>query len=364
MARPNSGPRLKPDGKTGIYYIVWSEKRRTKRLSTGTANLLEAQRVLAGFLLEQQNADERASRWTVGMVIDYYDQNHVEEDVVAEKRQRRALEKVRAILGEDTFIDELASDAFTKYRTKRRAQKWREKPISDATIRRELNPFAAACNFCVRNRKIENRHVPVIDLPAHSPSRDRWLTRDEAQHLLKTAQAGRERLTPMYRLIAIALATAKRRRAIETLKWFQVDLKNRVIDFRPKDRAETKKRRGTAQISDWLLPILERAYREKRNEYVLDVPGVRTILFREIADKAGMPDVTAHTLRHTWGTWAAQGGMPMWAIAGVMECSIETATRNYLHHSPEHLRAMVNSVSPELEAVTSIGHIAGHKGGV
>lgn len=361
MPRPNTGARLKPDPKTGILYITWSENRRTKRVSTGTRDLPEAQKILAGFLLEQDAEKQRESRWTVRMVIDYYDTNHVEEDVVAQKRQRRALDKVREILGEETYIDELGSDAFVKYRTKRRTQKWRDKPITDATIRRELNPFAAACNFAVRNRKIENRHVPVIDMPGPAPSKDRWLTRDEAQHLLRTAQAGRERLTPMYRLIAIALATAKRRRAIETLKWFQVDLKNRVIDFRPKDRAETKKRRGTSQISDWLLPILERAYREKKNEYVLDVPGIRTILFREIADKAGMSDVTAHTLRHTWGTWAAQEGMSMWEIAGVMECTVATAERNYLHHSPDHLRAAVNRVSPE---VAKLGHIAGHNGGV
>jgi integrase len=360
MARPNNGPRLKADPKTGIFYIVWSEARRTKRVSTGTANLLEAQKVFAGYLMERQQADERFARWTVGMVIDYYDTNHIAEDVVAKKRQRRALDRVRAVLGEDAFIDGLASDAFTRYRIQRRQDENSQgKPISDGTIRRELNSFAAACNFAVRNRKIDNRRVPVITLPDHAPSRERWLTKDEAQALLQTAQGERERLTPIYRLVAIALATAKRRRAIEALKWFQVDLKNRVIDFRSKDAAETKKRKGTSQISDWLLPILERAYREKRSEYVLDVPGVRTMLFREVADLAGMPDVTAHTLRHTWGTWAAQGGMSMWHIAGVMECSVATAEKNYLHHSPENLRAAVNRVSPE----ESLGRIVGHNGG-
>lgn len=348
MSRPNNGPRLKLN-RSGIYEIAWSENRRTRTVSTRTANLQEAQKALAGFLMEMQAEAERGARMTVGAVIDYYDTNHIEEKVTDKKRQRKALSHIRSIIGEDRYMDELASDDFTKYRqTRRKSKGAKGGPTNDATIRRELVTFIAAANFSVRNRKIENRHVPVIDLPEHNEGRDRYLTREEAQKLLKVAQNDAERLTPLYRLVAIGLSTAKRRRAIETLKWFQVDLKSRVIDFRRPGEPETKKRRGLAPISDWLLPILERAYREKRSEYVLDAPSVLIRNLAKAAKKAKLEAVTAHTLRHTWGTWAAQGGMSMWNIAGVMGCTVATATRNYLHHSPEHLRTAANSVSPEV----------------
>lgn len=355
MSRPNNGARLRPN-QFGIYYIAWTEEGRSHRASTRTANLQEAQKILAGFLLEQQTAAERGTRWTVGQVIDYYDTNHVEEKIVDKERTRRALGFVRAELGEDRFMDELASDDFTKYRTaRRRLKSSKGLPIKDATIRKEISAFLTAANFCVKNRKLPAGHVPVIELPDHSEPRDRWLTREEAQRLLKAADkapglAGRAsgRLTPVYRLIAIALSTAKRRRAIETLKWFQVDLKNRMIDFRRPGERETSKRRGRSPISSWLLPVLERAYREKKNEFVLDSPDEINGQFKRVAARAGLKDVTAHTLRHTWGTWAAQGGMSMWGIAGVMSCTVQTATNNYLHHSPEHLRSIADSVSPEL----------------
>lgn len=361
MGRPNNGPRLRKEGKDGNYVIAWSENRRTKRVSTGTANLLEAQKVLAGFLVEQQRVSEMGARWTVGMVIDYYDENHAETDVVDKKRQRRALARIRASLGDDTFMDELASDDFTKYRAARkRAKGQKGKPINDATIRRELNSFLAAANFCVRNRKIENRHVPVVDLPDHNAGRDRWLTQEEFQTLHKAAQPeGANRLTPVYRFFALAVGTYRRRHAIETLKWFQVDFRSGIIDFRRPGEAETAKKRGIAAIPDWLMPILKRAYDEKISEYVLDDPYSLTRDIRAVCDAAGFPDVTAHTLRHTGGTWAAQGGASMWEIAGAMGCTIATAERNYLHHSPKHLRDVVNRVA----VVINMPEAAGTKSG-
>lgn len=346
MSRPNHGARLHPYG-AGIYYICWSENNRSYRASTGTANLPEAQKILAGFLLEKQKIAEGGIRWTVKQVLDYYDTNHIEEEVADKKRQRKALSYIRDIIGEDRFMDGLAGDDFTDYRQKRRKAKVRGRHTNNSTIRRELVTFLAAANFAVRNRKIENRAVPMIDLPDHNQAKDRFLERSEAQELMAGAQpADASRLTRVYRFIAIGLSAPKRRNAIETLKWFQVDLKNRVIDFRRAGEPETKKRRGICPISDWLLPILQRAFREKTSEYVLDTPFAITREFRATADEAGFKDVTPHTLRHTWGTWAAQGGASMWQIAGMMGCTVATAERNYLHHSPAHLRGVADKVSP------------------
>lgn len=348
MSRPNNGAKLKPLAK-GVYYIVWTENGRSHRASTRTANLQEAQKILAGFLLEQQSAEEKGARMTVAEVIDYYDKNHIEDRVADKKRHRKALKYVETIIGADKYMDTLASDDFTAYRAKRKKAKGAKgQPINDATIRRELVCFIAAANFAVRNRKIENRHVPQIALPGHNASKDRFLDRAESQELLKKAQPPElNRLSRVYRFCAIALSTARRRNAIETLMWTKVDLKNRLIDFRKPGEPETKKRRGVAPISNWLLPILQRAYDEKTSLYVLDRPGSITKEFKAARKAAKMPDVTPHTLRHTWGTWAAQGGASMWAIAGVIGCTVATATKNYLHHSPAHLRSIADAVSPE-----------------
>jgi integrase len=52
--------------------------------------------------------------------------------------------------------------------------------------------------------------------------------------------------------------------------------------------------------------------------------------------------VTPHTLRHTWATLAARAGFSMYQIAGVLGDTVSTVERNYLKHSPDHLRDAVN----------------------
>lgn len=348
MPRASVGPVLRPD-RLGIYYIHWSEKGRSKRASTRTGNLQEAQKVLAGFLLEQSKQDE--GELSLSDVFAFYTENHIDKKVVASDRQKRALAEVEAFIGGDRLVSSLSVEDFHRYaeaRMKTPSKKGggkRGKTIDRATVRRELGPVIAAFNFAVRNKKLDSRSTPVISLPDGNPSKERWMTRDEAAALMAAMPddaAGR--LGRIYRFAAIALGTGRRRDAIEKLSWFQVDLKNRVIDFRKPGQNETAKRRGRSPISDWLFPILERAFREKVSEYVLDHTSPAYDSFIRAAARAGMHDISPHTCRHTWGTWAAQAGESMWNIAAVMNCTVQTATNNYLHHSPEHLRDVANRV--------------------
>lgn len=46
---------------------------------------------------------------------------------------------------------------------------------------------------------------------------------------------------------------------------------------------------------------------------------------------------TPNTLRHTAGTWMAQGGVDLWKIAGWLGHSIERTTELYAHHHPDYL---------------------------
>jgi integrase len=66
--------------------------------------------------------------------------------------------------------------------------------------------------------------------------------------------------------------------------------------------------------------------------------------FAAACRRAGIADVTRHTLRHTCGTWLAQRGVPLHQIAGWLGHSNERTTELYAHHHPDHfaeaMRAM------------------------
>ena len=57
MARRNQGPRLRWLDKRGCFYIVWTERGRSRERSTGTADGKQAQIALAEFI---QQRDRRS----------------------------------------------------------------------------------------------------------------------------------------------------------------------------------------------------------------------------------------------------------------------------------------------------------------
>jgi integrase len=53
--------------------------------------------------------------------------------------------------------------------------------------------------------------------------------------------------------------------------------------------------------------------------------------FNSAAARAGIPDCTSNTLRHTAGTWMAQRGVPFFEIAGYLGHSVSRTSELYAH---------------------------------
>ena len=129
---------------------------------------------------------------------------------------------------------------------------------SVSTVRRELAVLGAAINWAFKNGRI-TRTVQVTKPPKPDP-KERWVTRDEAARLLRAAKTDRSRLyLPLF--ILLGLYTGRRSEALLSLRWSQVDLKARTIDFEIPGRQRTNKRRGKVPIPPRLLPHLTRARR-------------------------------------------------------------------------------------------------------
>ncbi len=265
---------------------------------------------------------------TTNHCLTTYRRRHVEKEVVDKERIDYCLRPLRKFLGRRT-AEKLSIMDCRYYRRRRQAQ-----GVSDATIRRELSCLSAALRFCYHEQVIGQ--LPELELPPSPPPKDRFLTREQADQLI--AAAG-----PRARLfIQIALGTGGRPEAIDGLTWPQVDLDRRFIDFNGPDRAQTDKRRPKVPIADWLYPILAEEQRRAKTIYVLGNSSSTYTTFTTARRNAGMSWCTRKTLRHTWATWAAQAGVSIWKIAGVLGDKVETVERVYAHQHPDYLRDAVN----------------------
>jgi integrase len=159
--------------------------------------------------------------------------------------------------------------------------------------------------------------------------------------------------------ILLGLYTGRRKEAILSLRWPQVNLEAQMIDFEITGRRRTNKRRGIVPIPSRLLSHLKRAWRRGTDMgYVLHIDGrrIRDIKkgFAAACQRAGLTGVTPHTLRHTTATWLMQRGTDPWEAAGFLSMSMETLQRVYGHHHPDYLRQAANNIGRRPQNVRGI----------
>ncbi|MFT7180959.1 MAG: integrase [Planctomycetota bacterium] len=222
--------------------------------------------------------------------------------------------------------------------------RWRAK--SDGTIRRELGILRAAINHAFVEGRI-TRPVPV-KLPPSPPSRERWLTRHEAARLLNAARTSAKASLHLPLFILIGIYCGKRKEAILSLRWSQVDLESEIIDWEKPGARITKKRRGRNPIPRRLLPHLRRArQRGCVTGFVIQFNGhpVKEIKkgFAAACERAGIEGASPHVLRHTCATWLMEKGIDPWEAAGFLGMTVEMLQKTYGHHHPAHQAAAENA---------------------
>lgn len=361
MPRKNKGPKLEPN-ENGRYEIRWTEHGRSRRRSTGTQDFEQAQKVLANFILLKDRADDRdmggvmlasdaLGDYDAPSGADYW-HDHVVPNVIDKDSVRYAYDKLHQHFGHLAIADIDPTDVQDYVDKRRRGEIGR--PSVNHTISKELAFLNAAFAHAVKAKRLSAADKPFIKLPGHSPPRDRWLSFDEAMRLMDAAleevdrHQAKDKLPRVYRFCLTLFTTASRKSAGLELQRRQVSLSQRLIQLNPEGRNQTNKRRPAVPIGDDFMPMWERVMNEIPDDpdaYICDHPGAIRTAFANAVARAGLgKDVTPHVLRHTKATWMAQAGVSMFEIAGILGDTIETVTKTYAHHHPDHLRYAANAV--------------------
>lgn len=347
-------PDLKPDPASGVFYLHWTEpgphgqRGRSKRVSTRTRDLAAAKAFLGQWLLMEREAPAAPGQvFTVAELWTLYREKHVEKHVEAVDTADYAWANLEPHFGALTLAE--VAGAVEGYERKRTSGEIGRKSSKPSTVRRELVTLRAAINWCAdpKRQVIAAADVPAFDLPSEGAPRDRWLRVPEVQKLLDAAVALRRggRMSKGERFLWLALETAGRKEALLELTWDRVDFDIGIIDLNRPGRRVTKKRRAIVAISDALRPVLERMKREAVNDHVLDNEADVWRTVAGIAERAGIPDVSPHVLRHTAATHMARRGVPLWTIAKVLGNSLAMVEKVYAKWQPDAGRSAVNAIS-------------------
>jgi integrase len=305
--------------------------------STGCDRVEDAQtwvRNLKATLLEHDGKDVEP---TIGELADLYLKDR--------PGMRQGEIKVRRIVNAfgDRRFTSLTSVDLIEYKAARR------KAVNDTTLRNELSLLKTIRTFACKLRpaiipRDKIGDLVDIDLPPTAKTNRRAIHRDDLEELWALFQTydpyahvrpeGKEptRLSRLARFGAIAIDTGSRKRAIETLKWRQVNFDRNLIEFDETDeQIPFNKLRGKAPMSDRLRALLLRAKQEARSEWVLDGPGtIERTLKASLKGTRFEGKVHAHLFRHSFISHALLDGNPVALVSKIVADGPQTMAR-YTH---------------------------------
>jgi len=337
------------------WYITWTEGRRSRRASTRQTDRREAEKVLAAFSLEY-NPDAPAVLTAVDVLDWYYDTHG--KDLNRADITKDSVGILKAFFGTTPAhnIDPQMQAEFVAHRRVSRV-KGRKEPISNETINRDLATLSAALRKA-HDWKLIEKPFKITLLPK-PPARERYLTRAEVARLywhLRQPRKDGKAYPHLPLFCRIALNTGARPGAILSLTWDRVDFARRILWFPVPGRAQTNKRASVISFDHKLEGALRvaKARRDAKAAEDPDYPNHVIIFEGEpvkvirkslvTAMKAvGIHDASPHTLRHTFATWAAMGGAPLYILGGALGHSNPSTTARYAKYQPEAFREVIRA---------------------
>lgn len=333
MPRKKKPARLFQRKDDGAWIILDGGKHI--RTGYGDGFHREAEEALASYIRQKcfrEIETVEPSKITVGELLAHYGEERIQEVKDAE----RLLHSIKALapFWANKMVSDVSPSSCDAYVRWRKRSAW--------TVRREMGTLSAALALAVERRRIP--YAPNVKLPPKGFAKDRWLSDAEIRLLYQASPSH------VQKFIQIALATGRRKTAILGLRWTPslasgwVDLDRGVIHFLGRAEEETKKRKGKVRIPASLLAEMKGWDQTTSHVIMFRGKPVGDIKksFASAAERAGLVDVTPHTLKHTAVTHAFMEGMTLEEATDFFATSRDTLEEVYRSYSPE---AQKNSAS-------------------
>lgn len=241
------------------------------------------------------------------------------------------------------------------------------KGLAPATTVRVLALTKTVFNYAIRHGMTKGENpVKGVRLPKVNNARTRFLSRDEAQTLLR--EAHKQNVT-LHDTCLMALYTGMRSGEVLRLRWSDIDFEHAVITIRETKNGSTR----FAYLTDNVRTMLEARREAQRvgkggtihersvySENGLVFPSARGSVrdsmshqFKHLVKRLGWNEgvddrrhlVTFHTLRHTFASWLVSDGTPLLLTKELMGHKCIEMTMRYSHLAPSQARAAVERLA-------------------
>ncbi len=233
------------------------------------------------------------------------------------------------------------------------------KPLSNSTKRHIIALVSQIFNYATS--RIDNslqNPVRLISKPKSDDARERFLTVEEARILL-AALAERSKYT--HDMALLALFCGLRAGEILSLTWASVNFVEKTLFIKNTKNKSNRHAYMTAEVEAMLH---ERHNGQGEGEQKFDdrvfhspeIPNTFERTVKALGFNEGREDrrdrVVFHTLRHTFASWHAKAGTPLYTIAKLLGHKTLSMTQRYAHLCPEAERQAAMTLQGVLSVST------------
>jgi integrase len=270
---------------------------------------------------------------------------------LADHQHRKSIEEIKRVLRwlserlRGKALADITDKAIRALAAERKKQEITEgKPTSNATVNRHLAQLSAVLHYAHGRGWLAA--VPPIAKMHEPAKRVAWLTRDQANDLLNELPAH------LRAMASFALATGLRESNVRLLTWKQVDLARAAAWFEADEMKAGRTHhvplnREALQVlaaqqdqhKTWVFPV-EGWRRDAGGDWVLTVEPTGKVsnhAWRKACERAGVPWLRFHDLRHTWASWHVQAGTPLPVLQELGGWASLSMVQRYAHLGRSHV---------------------------
>lgn len=215
-------------------------------------------------------------------------------------------------------------------------------------IARTLSDSNPAIGINIASDKRKNRFLGADELVSlgktFSGVSDDWETFKEKK------QKGKENPYAMA-AIRLLLMTGCRKGEVLSLKWEYVNFEAACLEL-PDSKTGSK----NVTLGEPAIELLKSIPKQDGNDYVFPGknPGEHLVGLQKIWERvrkvAKLPDVTLHTMRHSYASVGVSGGASLPIIGALLGHKRSTSTERYAHLAKDPKKAMADKISKEISA--------------
>lgn len=362
LALPGYGLKITPSGKKVFilqYRPAGGRASGVRRYTIGTYGALtpdqarkEAVR-LRGLIASGIDPAEAKTKAKAAIPFKTFAAQYLEQYATLHKKPRSVVEDRRNL--DNHVLPVLSNKSLEKISRADVAQLHHRLRTSPTAANRVLSLLTTMLNLAERWGLRPDGSNPCRHIQRFKEDRrERFLSSEELArlgHALTKAEQENTHSPFVIGLVRLLIFTGARLGEIRTLTWEDVDLEERRLNL-----PDSKSGKKTIHLNAPAVAVLDALPKIDGNPFVCcgqrkekGLVGIHRAWF-EIRDKAKLPDVRLHDLRHSFASVAAGSGMSLPIIGSLLGHTQAQTTQRYSHLHRDPLREASEAIAAQIQA--------------